>query len=253
MSLAQAAPEETVAAVEVPKVTLELITGTKEGVARQGGVFTKDDLINIKLYVKKGLSLPSPIGEVEVYVGYKKADIAGLEPFDIKVLFDQIRAHCLCWDGVERNVIGQNINLQSSAKKIVSTGDSFLAEIDGWPFAEKSMKLKDAEALKFKFGMEDKVVAMEFGEYLGLLRREIESQQEKTQEVRNSVHDFRVVLSGGDLADHTSTPGLEPQVKQKRDLMEKNNLPAPRRPRWRCQGGGSYLLNHQDQRNLPSL
>lgn len=224
MSLAQAVPEETVATTEVPKVTLELITGTREDVQRSGGVFTKDDLINIKLYVKEGLALPSQIGQVEAYVGYKKAGIEGLEPPEIKDLFDQVRAHCLSWDGVESKVFDQSIALETSAKKIVRTGDSFEDIVKQWPFAKKLEKLEAARAEEIKFTDEDTPYAMTLGEYLDSLRREFDDQEKKTRVVYNSVYDFRVVLAGGLLVDGSSTPGLEPQVKQKYNLMGDNGL-----------------------------
>lgn len=224
MSSAQAVPEPIVAASEVPKVTLELITGTRQGVERAGGIFTKDDLISIKLYVKDGLALPTQLGEVEVYVGYKKADIAGLEPVDIKDLFDQVRTHCISWDSVERKVISQSNALETSAQKIVTTGDAFISDVEQLPISKRVMKLEAARAEEFKFTEEDSEVAMILGDYLDALKLEIEDQEKNTQAVYDSVHDFRVVLVGGTLVDKTSTPGLEPQVKRKKDLMERNGL-----------------------------
>ncbi|MEB0294504.1 XaxA, partial [Pseudomonas sp. 10S4] len=53
---------------DLPKAVLHLISGEYPGVARGAGVFTKEDVIKIKQYVKKGLSLPSELPEVEAYL-----------------------------------------------------------------------------------------------------------------------------------------------------------------------------------------
>src|SRR5690606_28348110 len=106
--------------------TLELLTGTGKGVARPGGIFTKEDLINIKLYVKKGLSLPVAPAQVEGYVGYKSSGIAGLEPADIGDLFGQIQRHSLGWDGVQQKVINQGIELKGFSTNSVTSGEGLL-------------------------------------------------------------------------------------------------------------------------------
>lgn len=67
-----ASAENTIQLNELPKVVLDFITGEQTSVARSGGIFTKEDLINLKLYVRKGLSLPTRQDEVEAYLGYKK-------------------------------------------------------------------------------------------------------------------------------------------------------------------------------------
>ena len=56
MAQTQAVPEKTIQPSEVATTVLKLLTATEEGVARPGGIFTKEDLISIKLYAKKGLS-----------------------------------------------------------------------------------------------------------------------------------------------------------------------------------------------------
>ena len=130
MAQPQLAAEQIIKPNEVAEATLQLITGTGKGVARPGGIFTKEDLINIKLYAKKGLSLPEKQAEVEVYVGYKKANIAGLEPVDIADLFGQIRNHSLGWDGIQQKVIDQSIDLKGFSTRFVGLGEDLLSTID---------------------------------------------------------------------------------------------------------------------------
>src|SRR5260370_17050148 len=97
-------PEKTIEPSEVATTVLRLLTATEQGVARPGGIFTKEDLISIKLYAKKGLSLPQKEAEVEVYIGYKSSGFAGLEPPDITDLFQQIGKHSLGWDALHQTL-----------------------------------------------------------------------------------------------------------------------------------------------------
>lgn len=221
------APVETVQAADVPQVTLELLTGKKDGVQRSGGIFTKEDFINLKLYVKKGLSLPPNIADLKDIIGYDTAGIAGLEPPEIKVVFDAVRSHCLGWDHVESEVIQQSISVTLASKQIVETGDNLLDVIDQWPFYDRVKKLgdvadKELEGIRFEPGDNEAKVAL--GTYLETLKQIIDAQLTKTTAVTNLVSDYRIVLVGGKLLNKTEVRGLEPMVKQKYDLMIKNNL-----------------------------
>jgi hypothetical protein len=228
MGQPQMVPEQTIQPTEVATTTLQLITGTGKGVARPGGIFTKEDLINIKLYVKKGLSLPEKEAEVEVYVGYKKSGIAGLEPADIKELFDQIRKHSLGWEAVQGKVVGQSIELKGFSTRFVTTGEELLGNIREWPFAKRvretlgsvsGTKLED-----IRYGREDPEIALALGETLELMRRDIALQQAQTLAVKNAVSDYRITLVGGKLTTGLETPGLEPQVARKYKAMIDHKL-----------------------------
>jgi hypothetical protein len=228
MAQPQAAPERTINTEQVAATTLELITGTGKGVARPGGIFTKEDLINIKLYVKKGLSLPEKQEEVEVYVGYKTSGIAGLEPPDIKDLFDQVRKHSLGWDSVQQKVIGQGIELKGFSTRFVSTGEDLLGNIREWPFGKRVLKtLGDVSGEKLTditYGREDPEIALALSATLELMRKDAALQRDKTLAVKNAVSDYRVVLVGGKLTTGIETPGLEPQVARKHKAMVDNKL-----------------------------
>lgn len=228
MAEARMAAERTIQTNEVATTTLQLITGTGTDVARPGGIFTKEDLINIKLYVKKGLALPDNQPEVEVYVGYKTAGIAGLEPPDIKELFGQIRQHSLGWDGVQQAVISQSIELKEFSKRFVLTGGNLLSDIEQWPFMQQIKKTLggvSGEKLEdITYGRDDPEVALTLGETLELMKSDAAVQRDKTLVVKNTVSDFRVTLSGGKLVSGADTPGLEPQVARKRKAMEDNHL-----------------------------
>jgi hypothetical protein len=225
---AKLSAESTIQVTEVGKTTLQLLTGTGKAVARPGGIFTKEDLISIKLYAKTGLTLPDKQAEVEVYVGYKSAGIAGLEPGEIGELFGQIRKHALGWDGVQQKVIDQSIELKGFSTRFVGTGEELLANIEEWPFVKRiKTTLGSASATKLediKYGPDDPEIAQSLGETLDLMRKDVTLQQAKTAAVKKDVSDYRVVLVGGKLSTNIDTPGLEPQVAKKRKTMVENKL-----------------------------
>lgn len=220
--------ESLIKPTQVATTTLELITGTGTGVERPGGIFTKEDLINIKLYVKKGLGLPDNQAEVADYAGYQSSGIPGLEPADILDLFNQIRKHSLGWDAVQGKVIEQSVGLKNFSTDFVTSAEGFLSDIEEWPFTEKiKTELKKASGAKLEditYGREDPEVALTLGETLELMRKDIVLQQAKTVAVKNAVSDFRITLVGGKLTTGLETPGLEPQVARKHKAMVDNKL-----------------------------
>lgn len=223
-----ASAETTIQLNELPKVVLDFITGEKTGVARSGGIFTKEDLINLKLYVRKGLSLPTRQDEVEAYLGYKKIDVAGLEPKDIKLLFDGIHNHALNWNDVEQAVLQQSLDLDIAAKNIISTGNEIINLINQMPITVrvKTMlgDITDQQLKNITYESADHEVALALKDILDEMEVDINRHQATTANVRKKVSDYRITLTGGELSSGDKVNGLEPQVKTKYDLMEKNNM-----------------------------
>lgn len=216
-----------IASEDVPSVTLGILTGTHPEVHRDAGIFTKEDLISIKLYVKRGLALPTTRDVVEAYVGYKKVDIAGLEPADIQQLFVAIRNHCIKWDDVEKSSLQQSINLDNASEQITSVGDDIIRVIGEMPLMIRIKLLgtfTDQQLADITYTKEDGEVAVELGKILGDMKDDIAIQQGKTREIKKKVGDFRIELAGGVLSDDSRVSGLEASVKQKKDLMDKNQL-----------------------------
>jgi hypothetical protein len=228
MAQPMTAPEKTIKPSEVATTALRLLTATEQGVARPGGIFTKEDLISIKLYAKKGLSLPQEEPQVEVYVGYKSSGFAGLEPADITDLFRQIGKHCLGWDAVQQGVVNQGVELKGFSATFVTKGEGIIGNIKEWPFGKRVLKtLGDVSGEKLEditYGPGDSEIAQTLGETLELMRKDVVDQQAKTLAVRKAVGDYRIVLVGGKLSTGAETPGLEPQVARKRKTMMDNKL-----------------------------
>ncbi|HDL6886351.1 TPA: pore-forming cytotoxin subunit YaxA [Yersinia enterocolitica] len=223
-----ASAETTIQLNELPKVVLDFITGEQTGVARSGGIFTKEDLINLKLYVRKGLSLPTQQDEVEAYLGYKKIDVAGLGPKDIKLLFDGIHNHALNWNDVEQAVLQQSLDLDMAAKNIISTGNEIINLINQMPITVrvKTMlgDITDQQLENITYESADHEVASALKDILDEMKVDINRHQATTANVRKKVSDYRITLTGGELSSGEKVNGLEPQVKTKYDLMEKNNM-----------------------------
>ncbi|EQB9723274.1 alpha-xenorhabdolysin family binary toxin subunit A, partial [Yersinia enterocolitica] len=223
-----ASAESTIQLNKLPEVVLSFITGEQTGVARSGGIFTKEDLINLKLYVKKGLSLPIKQDEIEVYLGYAKIDIPGLEPADIKLLYNDIRNHALNWDGVEQAVLQQSLDLDIAAKNIVSTGNEIISLINQMPITERVKTLlgdlTDRQLEQITYESADYEIATALKDILDEMKADISRHQKTTESVKSKIHDYRITLTGGELSSGAKVNGLEPQVKAKYDLMEKNNL-----------------------------
>lgn len=220
--------ENKIPVSEVPAVTLKILTSQIEGVTRPGGIFTKEDLINIKLYVKRGLALPYTLEGVKQYIGYNDIDIDGLKPADMTTLFKGIHDHTLSWSGVESNVQQQSIDLENAGRQITETGGDIISVIDQMPIIErvktKLGDLTDKQLAEITYTNDDKEIAVELGNILESMKKDIEKQQENTQRVKNSVTDFKITLIGGELSNGNQAEGLQPQLENKKDLMDKNNL-----------------------------
>ncbi|MGW8466919.1 alpha-xenorhabdolysin family binary toxin subunit A [Pseudomonas sp. CLCA07] len=213
---------------DLPKAVLQLISGEFPGVARNAGVFTKEDVIKIKQYVKQGLALPGELPEVESYLKYSQVDIAGLEPNDIQVLFKKIRIHAASWDAVENRIVQQSIDLNCAANNIVSSGSEIISVIKEMPIMDRVRTtlghMSNNELEGIRYTSDDGEVASAVTEIIELMKVDIKRQQGATKELKDRLSNFKIELSGGELASGKRVFGLQPEVKSKYDLMERNSL-----------------------------
>ncbi|CDG16512.1 alpha-xenorhabdolysin family binary toxin subunit A [Xenorhabdus doucetiae] len=228
MLLNQPLTENKIPVSEVPAVTLKMLTSQIEGAARQGGIFTKEDLISIKLYVKRGLELPFTLEEVKKYIGYNDIDIEGLKPAKMTTLFKEIHDHALSWSGVEDKVQQQSIDLENVGRQITETGGEIISIIDQMPIIERVKKklgdLTDKQLAEITYTNDDKEIAVELGNILESMKKDIQKQQENTQRVKNAITDFKLILIGGELSNGNIAQGVQPQINSKKKLMDDNNL-----------------------------
>lgn len=215
---------QTVQPEQVVTKFMGMVTQTEEGVARQPGlVLTKEDIINIKLYVKDGLALPTNEPEVGSYVGYQHAGIAGLELPDIRALFERIRTNALGWDDVEQSVINQGITLEGFAKRTVISGDDLISVIEEMPVVERIKKkvgsttlqeLSAKQVPQIFYDADDQLIADDLKTTLEDMKQDISKQRDLTAAVKTKVTNFRQEVG----------QQLEPEVKRKRDLIKSNKL-----------------------------
>lgn len=180
MSLNQRLAENNIPVTEVPAVTLKMLTSQIEGVVRPGGIFTKEDLINIKLYVKHSLELPFTLQGVKEYIGYNDIDIDGLKPANITALFKEIHDHALSWSDVESNVQQQSIDLENAGRQITETGEEIISVIEQMPIIErvktKLGDLTDKQLAEITYTNDDKEIAVELGNILESMKKDIKKQ-----------------------------------------------------------------------------
>ena len=219
---------DTESSNNLPQAVLHLISGQYPGVARDAGILTKEDVIKIKQYVKKGLSLPGELAQVESYLKYKKIDVAGLEPADIQVLFKKIRIHAASWDAVESKIIQQSIDLASAAKNIVSSGGEIISVIKEMPIMDRVRttlgQMSGNDLAGIRYTSDDGEVASAVTDIIKLMRVDIQRQQGATRELKERISNFKIELAGGDLSSGKRVFGLQSEVKGKYDLMDRNNL-----------------------------
>ncbi|NDK98949.1 alpha-xenorhabdolysin family binary toxin subunit A [Photorhabdus bodei] len=228
MLLAQLPAEKTLNETDIPSATLQLLTGKQEGVARPGGIFTKEDLINIKLYVKKGLSLPFNLEEIKSYLGYQRVNIAGLEPEDIHILFEEIRTHSFSWSDVENDILQQSIDLEIIGKQITETGENIISIINEMPIITRIKRrlgeISERQLAQITYTHEDREVSSALEEILDTMKNDIKKQRDKTEKVKTEVSDFKLKLIGGRLSNGSIALGLQPQVENKRKMMKDNKM-----------------------------
>ncbi|MCO7049407.1 toxin, partial [Proteus terrae] len=87
--------DKFIEAPDVPKVALGLILGIDIENGRLPGIVTAPDLIKIKSYINKALSLPYKLDDVIDFIGYNQISIQQLLPENILSLFIKIREHAL--------------------------------------------------------------------------------------------------------------------------------------------------------------
>lgn len=104
-------------AANAPKTMMNASDGTIEGSIRPKGlILTKEQIICLHRYEKKGLLLPTSASDVSAYLTYDQGASPGLglEIKDFVNTFTIIKSHAKTWDGLR-----QRIKLISSELKIL--------------------------------------------------------------------------------------------------------------------------------------
>lgn len=209
---------------QVPAVTLRLLTGAEVEGGRTAGIFTVDDLIKILLYVRSSRKLPQTLTELQNTLGANSTGIAGLEPSDIVVLYQQITSHANRWTPVEDLVKEQATNLSLAAKDIVTIGNQILDVINKMDIIEQMETLGESTITIPITTAKDQQIQAKLPQVIAKLKQACVAQQEKSRKVLTAVRDYKIEISGGTLSNNTLIVGLEPTVAAKKQLAINANL-----------------------------
>ncbi len=219
----------------VPSETLKLLTNNDSLVARKAGIFTLEDLINIKRYINYSLSLPINTKEISNEIGLFNEAVLPIDMQEILDLFMNIRIHALSWNNVEFQVKQQSIDLELTGRNITQTGNLLLDYINQMPIIDKINKmisdLNEIDIETIRYNSDDELIACELVNILALIKEDIYNQAIKTVLVRNTVADFRVRIIGGELSNFTpvdsllfNTKKLKKQIESTLDQIDKQKI-----------------------------
>lgn len=152
--------DKIIEAPDIPKVALGLILGIDIENGRLPGIVTSHDLIKIKSYINKALSLPYKLEDVVNFIGYNEISIQQLSSDNILSLFVRIREHAFEWNKIEYAIKQQAIDLEIIGREITFTGENIISFISQMPLLVKISTiindLSDQELAGIKYTDQDK-------------------------------------------------------------------------------------------------
>ncbi|MDM0116127.1 hypothetical protein QTI66_28560 [Variovorax sp. J22R133] len=186
-----------------------------------GARFTSDDGDKIRDYVNYGSSLPVILQAVEVFVGYKRAGVAGLEPVDLQGLFGQICQNCDAWEPARDMISRQTATLMSISDSVVPSGEALIKAIQAMPLCERIRATVGTDLINLPplqipdepLGAADAQAKSPLAAQLASLRETNRGQADDTEEAMRLVESFR----GG-------VQVLEPVVAGKRVAIKNSSL-----------------------------
>lgn len=211
---------------EVAPATLKLLLNEEDNTFRSAGIFTHDDLVQIKRYINYGLTLPREEEDVIDFIGYRETELAGFEPHNIQTLFKHIHQHALSWELVESATKQQAIDLEIAGFNITTTGNYILSAINEMPIiTQAKITLQDASSEKLKsitYKKQDHIISGELVKILAAMKADIIDERKKTQRVKNIIGRFRLELIGGLDETDNEIPSLMYEVKRKQKKLLKS-------------------------------
>ncbi|MBG2711476.1 alpha-xenorhabdolysin family binary toxin subunit A [Proteus columbae] len=186
---------------DIPKVALGLILGIDIENGRLPGIVTSHDLIKIKSYINKALSLPYQIEDVINFIHYNEISVQQLSPENILTLFIRIRDHAFEWNRIEYAIKQQAIDLEIIGREITSTGENIISFINQMSLLAKISTvihdLSEQELENIQYQSQDKEVATQLIHILESMKEDIENERDKTIKLKESLSSFRSKIMGG--------------------------------------------------------
>ncbi|MGA4655850.1 alpha-xenorhabdolysin family binary toxin subunit A [Proteus terrae] len=223
--------DKFIEAPDVPKVALGLILGIDIENGRLPGIVTAPDLIKIKSYINKALSLPYKLDDVIDFIGYNQISIQQLLPENILSLFIKIREHALEWNKIEYSIKQQAIDLEIIGREITSTGENIIAFINQMPLLTKISTtmhdLSEQELTNIKYTSEDKQVSIQLIHILESMKEDIETERDKTLKLKENLSTFRSKIMGWKDSKNVAHHSIYHEILNKKRLINefynKNN------------------------------
>ncbi|GLX63102.1 hypothetical protein KMU_11430 [Proteus vulgaris] len=186
---------------DISKVALGLILGIDIENGRLPGIVTSHDLIKIKSYINKALSLPYQIEDVINFIHYNEISVQQLSPENILTLFIRIRDHAFEWNKIEYAIKQQAIDLEIIGREITSTGENIISFINQMSLLAKISTvihdLSEQELENIQYQSQDKEVATQLIHILESMKEDIENERDKTIKLKESLSSFRSKIMGG--------------------------------------------------------
>ncbi|WP_109401834.1 alpha-xenorhabdolysin family binary toxin subunit A [Proteus terrae] len=216
---------------DVPKVALSLILGIDIENGRLPGIVTAPDLIKIKSYINKALSLPYKLDDVIDFIGYNQISIQQLLPESILSLFIKIREHALEWNKIEYSIKQQAIDLEIIGREITSTGENIISFINQMPLLTKISTtmhdLSEQELANIKYTSQDKQVSIQLIHILESMKEDIETERDKTLKLKENLSTFRSKIMGEKDSKNVTHHSIYHEILNKKRLINefynKNN------------------------------
>ncbi|QIG05614.1 alpha-xenorhabdolysin family binary toxin subunit A [Proteus sp. ZN5] len=224
--------DKFIEAPDIPKVALGLILGIDIENGRLPGIVTSPDLIKIKSYINKALSLPYKLDDVIDFIGYKQISIKQLLPENILSLFIKMREHALEWNQIEYAIKQQAIDLEIIGREITSIGENIITFINQMPLLTKISTtmhdLSEQELINIKYTSQDKQVSTQLIHILESMKEDIEIERDKTLKLKESLSTFRSKIMGGKDRQNIAHHSIYHEIINKKRLINefynKNNV-----------------------------
>lgn len=224
--------DKFIEAPDVPKVALGLILGIDIENGRLPGIVTSPDLIKIKTYINKALSLPYKLDDVIDFIGYNQISTQQLSPENVLSLFIKMREHALEWNKIEYSIKQQAIDLEIIGREITSTGENIIAFINQMPLLTKISTtmhdLSEQELINIKYTSQDKQVSIQLIHILESMKEDIEIERDKTLKLKESLSTFRSKIMGGKDSQNIAHYSIYHEIVNKKRLINefynKNNV-----------------------------
>ena len=160
-------------------------------------IVKSEQLLQIKLYVAKGESLPLDRDGIEDVLG-GVIDHPKFDWTDIHELHVNIKNHTATWPPIERGLIEVAGDLSDVASGLMSFGDDLVSLINEMPIMERLTSFSEVELGSLppvSFGGEDIKVHRDLGELFLDLKNSIEEASLRTLALRDLIGTFSTVLS----------------------------------------------------------